>query len=166
MAPSHHQFESKSSAAVRRRLSSSVAAKQKPNVTGTFASLTVSSCPSHRDPDPHNNLLIFHYPANVGWDRGQPCQQQYPVRNRHIHPRFRLQHGFCLRHHLIYPGKIGRKREIDSASRSRDPPQVLHGASLQVPWCWRYACPPKRGIYPSPSSLIRSFNLSSSLIDT
>ncbi|KAG5650605.1 hypothetical protein H0H81_011666 [Sphagnurus paluster] len=34
------QFESKSSAAVRRRLSSSVASKQKPNVTSTFASLT------------------------------------------------------------------------------------------------------------------------------
>ncbi|KAG5647163.1 hypothetical protein DXG03_001118 [Asterophora parasitica] len=34
------QFESKSSAAVRRRLSSTVAPKQKPNVTSTFASLT------------------------------------------------------------------------------------------------------------------------------
>ncbi|GLB35407.1 putative glycosyl transferases group 1 [Lyophyllum shimeji] len=35
-----HQFESKSSAAVRRRLSSSVTTKQKPNVTSTFTSLT------------------------------------------------------------------------------------------------------------------------------
>ncbi|KAF8061579.1 trehalose phosphorylase [Lyophyllum atratum] len=36
----HLQFESKVSAAVRRRLSSSVSSKQRPNVTSTFASLT------------------------------------------------------------------------------------------------------------------------------
>lgn len=35
-----HQFESKASAAVRRRLSSTIAQKQKPNVTTAFASLT------------------------------------------------------------------------------------------------------------------------------
>lgn len=44
MAPSHppQLFQSVSSAAVRRRLSSIVSTKQRPNVTSTFASLTVS----------------------------------------------------------------------------------------------------------------------------
>ncbi|KAF9500997.1 trehalose phosphorylase [Pleurotus eryngii] len=36
----HHQFESKPSTAIRRRLSSSVSSKQRPNMTTTFASLT------------------------------------------------------------------------------------------------------------------------------
>ncbi|KAF4576454.1 Trehalose phosphorylase [Pleurotus pulmonarius] len=41
MSTPHHQFESKSSTAIRRRLSSSVSSKQRPNImTTTFASLT------------------------------------------------------------------------------------------------------------------------------
>ncbi|KAF9009403.1 trehalose phosphorylase [Cyathus striatus] len=40
MAHLSHTFESVPSAAVRRRLSSSVASKQKPNITSTYASLT------------------------------------------------------------------------------------------------------------------------------
>ncbi|EEB88331.1 hypothetical protein MPER_13887 [Moniliophthora perniciosa FA553] len=40
MAPNPHQFESVPSAAVRRRLSSTVAAKQKPNVIPAYTSLT------------------------------------------------------------------------------------------------------------------------------
>jgi hypothetical protein len=41
MAPRHEQFESKSSSALRRRLSSD--SKQKPHVIATFAGLAVSS---------------------------------------------------------------------------------------------------------------------------
>lgn len=51
MAPTTHQFESVASLAVRRRLSSSVATKQRPNIAATFASLTVRTADA------------FHYPS-------------------------------------------------------------------------------------------------------
>ncbi len=70
MAPTHpaQRFESLPSAAVRRRLSSIVSTKQRPNVTSTFTSLTVS--PSYY-PFP---ITLIPFLAHVGRYRWQPSR--------------------------------------------------------------------------------------------
>lgn len=84
MAHLSFPFESVPSVAVRRRLSSSVDAKQKPNIPSTYASLTAS--------------LMYHliaisiadhalgFLAHVGGCRWQRNQQQYRIRNGGLYP--------------------------------------------------------------------------------
>lgn len=129
MAPSH-QFTSKPSDAIRRRLSS-VASGRRPNIAG-YTSLTVRPrplCPSY------TLIESFVHTAHVGWYRWSRRQQQHQLRNRHLHPRLGLQHRFRIHPHRV---RSDRPRGPDCQhreTRHRDAPQVLVRASLQVHGC-------------------------------